>query len=244
MSAVNLADFDVVLMRGTIHVIQFEKIAGFLFGGIHGTAVEIRDLFIDLAKIVCTCLILGEDRAFPDSQAGKESKREFSETMAFMREGWQVVVLGENQFGGSVEVSRRGPGGLGVKGNGDRNAAGEGTTSGNRVNNGEALVFQFLDSANAPVPVNLQSITIDRIVRDTENFPDAGPTGYSIMAGGEVIAEGELSIPADSNRGGPLTIEIEAGKPITEARITNGAPFHPIANRFRVTAVTVAPADH
>ena len=104
---------------------------------VHSAPVLASDLVqIDFVK----------DKAFPASQAQKEKKREFAESITYDKKELIVTVSGENEFGGAVDVSRRGPGGLGVKGNGDRNAAGEGTTSGNRVNNGETL----LDSIHQP----------------------------------------------------------------------------------------------
>ncbi|MGF1525752.1 MAG: hypothetical protein ACFCBW_03010 [Candidatus Competibacterales bacterium] len=175
------------------------------------------------------------DRPFP---AEAERQREFGESLTFTNSDIVVTVTGENEFGSAVEVSRRGPGGLGVRGNGDRNAAGEGTTSGNRVNNGEHLILSFTDGYGAPLEVVLESIVFDRVVRDTEHFADAGPTRYRLLANGESLQSGELQAEA-----GAVTVNFDGAKASAEFRITNDEPFHPIANRFRVAAMTVSVAE-
>lgn len=160
--------------------------------------------------------------------------------MSFKQKGLVVVLTGKSESGDVVEVTRRGPGGLGVKGNSDRDAEGKGTTSGNRVNNGETLSLQFMDANNKPVPVIIKSVVLDRIVRDTKNFPDASDTNYTFMVGDKTIATGTLPIKADSTKGGPFSVDVDMSKPTTEFTITNGKPFHPIANRFRVSSVTIS----
>lgn len=199
---------------------------------IHSSSVMAADLVqIDFVQ----------DRAFPPSQAEKKKKREYAESMTFNVNGLVVVVTGENEFGGAVEVARRGPGGLGVKGNGDRNAAGKGTTSGNRVNNGESLVIRFMNNQKEPTPVTIKSVVIDRIVRDTQHFSEVGVTKYALISGHQTIVTGELPTEAGSTKGGPARIAVEMSEPTNELRMTNGAPFHPIANRFRVSAISIVP---
>ncbi len=176
------------------------------------------------------------DRAFPDDA---KKKREFGKTIEFKKSGVVVVASGENEFGGAVEVSRRGPGGLGVKGNGDRNAAGDGTTSGNRVNNGETLILHFLDNSGDPAKAKLKAVVFDRIVTDTENFPDAGATGYQLLVDGKVIDQGMFTLDPGEVKGGPVEVTIDSNIEISELRITNNEPFHPIANRFRIGGITL-----
>lgn len=176
------------------------------------------------------------DRPFPET--GKKN-REFAKELTFSKDGMVISARAENEFGGAEEVSRRGPGGLGVKGNGDRNADGEGTTSGNRINNGEHLVLQFTDEAGEAIRVKITSLVIDRVVRDSKNFPDVSATHYSVMADNQPVASGELSLNEGETKGGPYTITAISAEPVSSVQITNGQPFHPIANRFRVGAITV-----
>ena len=91
------------------------------------------------------------------------------------------------------------------------------------------------------MPVFVKSLVIDRIVTDNKNFPEAGATTYKLLSGNKTIGTGELPTKTGSTRGGPASVAVEMDEPVTELRITNGESFHPIANRFRVGAISVVP---
>ena len=112
------------------------------------------------------------DREFPANSNDRESLLEFE----FTKSDVTVRITATDDDGMPVNVSRRGPGGLGVVGNGGVEPDGE-TTSGNRVNNGEMLILEILDADGIPVSAQLIGVTFSRIKQ-------SGPheTGFEIIA--------------------------------------------------------------
>jgi len=174
------------------------------------------------------------DREFP---VGSDS-REFAPSFTFSNSGVVLEISAADQLGMPVDVSRRGPGGLGVVGNGDRDQPGGGTTSGNRVNAGESLIVEALDRNDSPQRVRLVGITLSRIVRDLDNFPQAPETRLSLFVDdGPVVFEGILDPELDDQRivFSDLGLSVE-GDTFT---LSNGTPFDLIANRYRISGITV-----
>ena len=179
------------------------------------------------------------DREFPADSNNRESLPEFE----FTKSDVTVRLTATDDDGMPVNVSRRGPGGLGVVGNGGVEPDGE-TTSGNRVNNGEMLILEILDAAGNPVSAQLIGVTFSRIKQ-------SGPheTGFEIIAdnNGVFAVEVEGTLDADSDEfvgmvdaDDNVVIDIEdvalSGDTFT---FTNGRPFHATGNRFRVGGITI-----
>lgn len=143
----------------------------------------------------------------------------------------------------AANVSRRGPGGLGVVGNGGTGPDGE-ETSGNRVNNGELLQLEILDDAGDPISVQLVGVTFSRIKQSGTH-----ETGFEIIADNDgvfpVEIEGTLDEDGDGFVGtvdedGNVIIDIEDVDVFGDMFIfTNGRPLDPIGNRFRVGGITI-----
>ena len=181
------------------------------------------------------------DREFPSDS----NNREFLEAFEFTKSGITVRATATDDEGMAADVSRRGPGGLGVVGNGGTEPDGE-ETSGNRVNNGELLQLEILDAAGDPVSAQLLGVTFSRI----KQFEDHPETGFEIIADNDgafaVEIEGTLDadsvefvgeVDADDN----VLIDIEdVGLFGDTFIVTNGRPFHPTANRFRVGGITIS----
>ena len=180
------------------------------------------------------------DREFPPDSNDRESLREFE----FTKAGITLLVTAEDGDGMPVAVSRRGPGGFGVVGNGGLEPDG-GTTSGNRINNGEWLVVEILDDDGELVSAQLVGVTFSRI----KQFPDHPETGFEIIAdnGGTfwLEVEGTLDPASDEFEGiededGNVVIDVEDSRLFGHTFIfTNGRPLHPTANRFRVGGITI-----
>lgn len=179
------------------------------------------------------------DREFPADSNDRESLPEFE----FTKSDVAVRITATDDDGMPVNVSRRGPGGLGVVGNGGVEPDG-GTTSGNRVNNGEMLILKILDAAGNSVSTQLIGVTFSRIKQ-------SGPheTGFEIIAdkNGAFAAEVEGTLDADSDEfvgmvdaDDNVVIDIEDvdlfGDMFT---FTNGRPFHATGNRYRVGGITI-----
>ena len=149
-----------------------------------------------------------------------------------------------DEDGMAVDVSRRGPGGLGVVGNGGDEPDGD-TTLGPRINNGELLVLEILDASGRPVSAQLVGVSFKNI----KQFPDHPETRFEIIADNDgaftVKIEGTLDADSDEFVGtvdedGNVLIDIEDVGLFGDTFIfTNGHPFHEIANRFRVGGLTV-----
>lgn len=184
------------------------------------------------------------DREFPPDSNNRESLTEFE----FTKSGITVYVTAADEDGKAVNVSRRGPGGLGVVGGGGLEPDGE-TTSGNRVNSGEMLILEIVDGAGDPVSAQLVEATFSRIKR----FPDHPETRFEIIAddGGAFAVEFEGTLHPDSDEfvgredeDGNIVLEIEDVDLFGDMFIlTNGRPFHPTANRFRVGGITIRVDD-
>ena len=179
------------------------------------------------------------DRDFPPDSGDRESLSAFE----FTKSGITVRATADNEDGMPANVSRRGPGGLGIVGNGGMEPDG-GTTSGNRINNGEALVLEILDAAGNPVSVQLVGATFSRIKQ-----LGALETGFEIIAdnNGVFAVEVEGTLDADSDEFVGMVDEDEnVIIDITDVdlfgdtfTITNGRPFNPTGNRFRVGGITI-----
>ena len=174
------------------------------------------------------------DQDFPISSDDRESEPSF----IFSKSRIILKITAIDQFGIPVDVSRRGPGGLGVVGNGDRDEPDGGTTSGNRINAGESLLIEVLDRNNRPKKVKLVSITLSRIVRDLENFPEAPEPKLNVTVDdGQVSLDGILDPELDEER----IIFRHSGLSVVGDTFTlsNGTPFDEIANRYRISGMTV-----
>ena len=179
------------------------------------------------------------------------NNREFQPVFEFpdSDSGITVRVTATDDEGMPADVSRRGPGGLGVVGNGGALPGPDGelteeTTSGNRVNNGEMLILEILDDSGNPVSAQLIGATFSRIRQ-----LGLHETGFEIIADNKgafaVAVEGTLDatsgdfvgmVDADDN----VVIDIENvdlfGDKFT---FTNGRPFHPTGNRYRLGGITI-----
>ena len=183
-----------------------------------------------------------------DFEAGREfppgSDREFLPEFEFTESGITVRATAADEDGMAVDVSRRGPGGLGVVGNGGIEPDGE-TTLGPRINSGEWLVLEILDALGSPVSAQLVGVSFNNI----KQFPDHPETRFEIIADNDgafaVRIEGTLDADSDEFVGtvdedGNVLIDIEDVGLFGDTFIfTNGRPFHEIANRFRVGGITV-----
>ena len=184
------------------------------------------------------------DRPFPPDS----NDREFMEEFEFPESGITVLATATDEDEMQARVSRRGPGGLGVEGNGGEEPDGD-TTSGNRINNGEMLILDILDDDGNPVSVQLVEVVFSRIKR----FEDHFETGFEIIADNNgnfpVEIEGTLdtesaefdeSGSSEDPETGDVTVDLENVDVFGDMFIiTNGRPFHPTANRFRVSSVTI-----
>ena len=180
------------------------------------------------------------DRPFPPDSNDRESMEEFE----FPESGITVLATATDEDEMEARVSRRGPGGLGVEGNGGTEPDGD-TTSGNRINNGEMLILDILDDDGNPVSVQLVEVVFSRI----KQFEDHFETGFEIIADNNgafpVEIEGTLDAESDEFVGmvdedENVIIDIEDVDVFGDMFIiTNGRPFHPTANRFRVSSVTI-----
>ena len=185
------------------------------------------------------------DREFPADSNDREFLREFE----FTKAGITLLVTATDDDGMPAEVSRRGPGGLGVVGSsgavpGPDGEPTEETTSGNRINNGEMLILEILDADGNPVSAQLVGVTFSRI-RQLGRLE----TGFEIIADNNgafaVEVEGTLdaasdefvgTVDADDN----VVIDIEDVDLFGDVfTFTNGRPFHPTGNRFRVGGITI-----
>ena len=185
------------------------------------------------------------DREFPADSNNRESLPEFE----FTESDITVRVTATDDEGMPVNVSRRGPGGLGVVGNsgfvpGPDGEPTEEATSGNRVNDGEMLILEILDAAGNPVSAQLVGVTFSRIRQ-----LGVHETGFEIIADNNgafaVEVEGTLdaasdefvgTVDADDN----VVIDIEDVDLFGDVfTFTNGRPFHPTGNRFRVGGITI-----
>ena len=185
------------------------------------------------------------DREVPADSNNRESLREFE----FTKSDVTVWITATDDDGMPVPVSRRGPGGLGVVGNGGPVPGPDGepteeTTSGNRINNGEMLILEILDASGNPVSAQLIEVTFSRI-RQLGRLE----TGFEIIAdnNGAFAVEVEGTLDADSDdfvgtvdADDNVVIDIEDvdlfGDTFT---FTNGRPFHATGNRFRVGGITI-----
>ena len=181
------------------------------------------------------------DREFPADSNNREFLREFE----FTKSGITVRVTATDGEGMPANVSRRGPGGLGVVGNdglvpGPDGEPTEETTSGNRINNGEMLILKILDASGNPVSAQLIEVTFSRI-RQLGRLE----TGFEIIVDNAVEIEGTLDAASDEFAGTVdadenVVIDIEDvdlfGDMFT---FTNGRPFHATGNRFRVGGITI-----
>ena len=179
------------------------------------------------------------DREFPPDSNNRESLPEFE----FTKSGITVRATATDDDGMAANVSRRGPGGLGVVGNGGTGPDGE-ETSGNRVNNGELLQLEILDAAGDPVSAQLVGATFSRIKQ-------AGPheTGFEIIVDNNgvfpVEIEGTLDEAGDGFAGtvdedGNVIIDIEDVDVFGDTfTFTNGRPLDAIGNRFRVGGIVI-----
>lgn len=185
------------------------------------------------------------DQEFP----ADSNNREFLPEFEFTQSGITVRVTATDDEGMPADVSRRGPGGLGVVGNGGALPGPDGelteeTTSGNRINNGEKLILKVLDDSGNPVSAQLIGVTFSRIRQ-----LGLHETGFEIIADNKgafaVEVEGTLDatseefvgmLDADDN----VVIDIEDvdlfGDTFT---FTNGRPFHPTGNRYRLGGITI-----
>ena len=99
------------------------------------------------------------DREFPPDSNNRESLSEFE----FTKSGITVHVSATDERRHGGQRIKEGPGGaLGVVGSGGLEPDG-GTTSGNRVNNGELLILEIVDDAGDPVSAQLVGATFSRI---------------------------------------------------------------------------------
>ena len=185
------------------------------------------------------------DRPFP----ADSGDREFMEEFEFPESGITVLATATDEDEMQARVSRRGPGGLGVEGNGGEEPDGD-TTSGNRINNGEMLILDILDDDGNPVSVQLVEVVFSRI----KQFEGHHETGFEIIADNNgnfaVEIEGTLdpesaefdeSGSSEDPETGDVTIYLENVDVFGDMFIiTNGRPFHPTANRFRVSSVTIS----
>ena len=184
------------------------------------------------------------DRPFPPDSGD----REFMEEFEFPESGITVLATATDEDEMEARVSRRGPGGLGVEGGGGTEPDGD-ATSGNRINNGEMLILDILDDAGNPVSVQLVEVVFSRI----KQFEDHFETGFEIIADNDgafpVEIEGTLDADSDAFVEPGSMVDPETGDVIINLEdvgvfgdmfiITNGRPFHPTANRFRVSSVTI-----
>jgi hypothetical protein len=184
------------------------------------------------------------DREFPADSNNGESLPEFE----FAKSGISIRATAADDEGMAANVSRRGPGGLGVVGSGGMEPDG-GETSGNRINNGELLQLEILDAAGNSVSAQLVDVTFSRI----KQFADHFETGFEIIADNDgafaVEIEGTLDaesvefvgeVDVDDN----VLIDIEdVGLFGGTFIFTNGRPFHETANRFRVSGITILIED-
>lgn len=185
------------------------------------------------------------DREFPADSNNREFLREFE----FTKSGITLLVTATDDDGMPADVSRRGPGGLGVVGNdgalpGPDGELTEDTTSGNRINNGEMLILEILDDSGNPVSAQLIGVTFSRIRQ-----LGLHETGFEIIADNNgafaVEIEGNLDAASDDFVGmvdadDNVVIDIEDvdlfGDMFT---FTNGRPFHPTGNRYRLGGITI-----
>lgn len=188
------------------------------------------------------------DREFPADSPEREWELEFE----FAKSGITLLVTADNKAddcdedGEDIEcrVSRRKPGGLGVEGYGGLEPDG-GTTSGNRINNGEWLVLEVLDDAGEPVSAQLVDVTFSRI----KQFEGEHETGFEIIADNDgafwLEVEGTLDAASDEFVGmvdedGNVVIDIENVDLFGHTFVfTNGRPFDQTANRFRIGGITI-----
>lgn len=181
------------------------------------------------------------DREFP----ADSNNREFLPEFEFTKSDITLLVTATDDGGMPADVSRRGPGGLGVVGNGGVEPDGE-TTSGNRINNGEWLILEVLDASGDPLSVQLVEATFSRI----KQFPDHFETGFEIIADNDGVLwlEVEGTLDADNidefvgmvDEDGNVVIDIEDVGLFGHTFIfTNGRPLHPTANRFRMGGITI-----
>ena len=182
------------------------------------------------------------DREFPADSNDRESLPEFE----FTKSGITVRVTATDDEGMPADVSRRGPGGLGVVGNGGVEPDGK-TTSGNRINNGELLILEILDASGNPVSVQLVGVTFSRI----KKFEGERETGFEVIADDDdwaLSVEIEGTLDADSaefvgmDEDGDVVIDThleDVGFFGDMFTFTNGRPFHPTANRFRIGGITI-----
>lgn len=185
------------------------------------------------------------DREFP----ADSNNREFLPEFEFTQSGITVRVTATDDEGMPADVSRRGPGGLGVVGNGGALPGPDGepteeTTSGNRINNGEMLILEILDASGNPVSAQLIGVTFSRI-RQLGRFE----TGFEIIAdnSGAFAVEIEGILDADSDEfvgavdaDDNVVIDIEDVDLFGDLfTFTNGRPFHATGNRYRVGGITI-----
>lgn len=179
------------------------------------------------------------DREFPPDS----NDREFLPEFEFTKSNITVRVTATDDDGMPADVSRRGPGGLGVVGNGGTGPDGE-ETSGNRVNNGELLQLEILDAAGDPISVQLVGATFSRIKQ-------AGPheTGFEIIADNNGAFPIEIEGTLDEAGGEFVGMVDEDGNVIIDIEdvdvfgdtftFTNGRPLDEIGNRFRVGGIVI-----
>ena len=182
-----------------------------------------------------------EDLEFPPGE-----DREWEYRFDFPKSGITVRATAfVDEDGMAARVSRRRPGGLGVEGNGGTEPDG-GETSGNRINNGELLILEVFDDSENPVSVQLVGVTFSRI----KHFAGEHETGFEIIADNDgafaVEIEGTLDPSSDDFVGiedqdtGDVLIDIEDVEFFGDMfTFTNGRPFDPTANRYRVGGVTI-----
>ena len=179
------------------------------------------------------------DREFPPDS----NDREFLPGFEFTKSGITVRATAADEDGMDADVSRRGPGGLGVVGNGGEEPGG-GTTSGNRINNGESLILEILDASGNPVSVQLVGATFSRL-KQSGDFE----TGFEIIADNDGAFAVEIEGTLDEDSGefvgrvdedGNVLIDIEdVGLLGDTFTFTNGRPFHETGNRFRVGGIII-----
>ena len=193
------------------------------------------------------------DQDFPADSNNRQSQLVFE--FPDLDSGITVQVMATDDEGMSAHVSRRGPGGLGVVGNGGALPGPDGeltedTTSGNRINNGEKLILEILDDAGNPVSAQLIGATFSRIRQ-----LGLHETRFQIIAdnNGAFAVEVEGTLDPDN-------VDEFAGTPVRDEdgqlqnvmidiedvdlfgdtfTFTNGRPFHPTGNRYRLGGITI-----
>ena len=195
------------------------------------------------------------DQEFPADSNNREVRRFDEDPFEFENSGITVRVTATDDEDMSADVSRRGPGGLGVVGNGGALPGPDGeltedTTSGNRINNGEMLILEILDASGDPVSAQLIGVTFSRIRQ-----LGLHETGFEIIADNNGVFAVEVEGTLD-----PANVEEFVGTPVRDEdgvlqnveidiadvdlfgdtfTFTNGRPFHPTGNRYRLGGITI-----